>query len=80
MLMGAENNRYRYSFKKDSILNRLSPKDFTTDKYYIKDSTIFIQSRWVNTRIFEPHQIRYLNENEISLQGKDSVVFILKRE
>ena len=34
MLMGADNNRYRYSFKKDSILNRLSSKDSTIDKYY----------------------------------------------
>ncbi len=80
MLIGGDKNRYRYSFRKDSLLNRLSPKDSTTDKYYIKDSTIFIQSGWVNVRVFDPQQLRYLNENEISLQGKDSVVFILKRE
>ena len=76
MLMGADNNRYRYSFKKDSILNRLSSKDSTIDKYYIIDSTILIKYN----RFFELHQLRYINENEISLQGKDSVVFTLKRE
>lgn len=67
-----------FKFNSDSILNRLSSKDSIIEKYYIKDSTLFIQ---YNNNQFLPNTILLLNDSTLkTINYKDSFVFVFKKQ
>jgi hypothetical protein len=71
-----ETNRTVYTFNADSSLNRLSAKDSTTEKYYVRDSVLYVDQGYG----YLPYSFKTMNDSLIEFFNKDSIVFVLRKK
>ena len=71
-----EPNKFWYKFSADSILNRLSSKDSTIEKYYLRDSVLYLKE--ING--FVPHPLKTMTDSLVEFMNKDNIVFVLKKK
>jgi hypothetical protein len=72
---GPEKNISWLKFNADSILNRLSTKDSTEEKYYLRDSVLYI----FELNDYAPYHVRTMTDTLVEFMNRDSVVFVLKK-
>jgi len=70
-----DSNHHFYQFNPDSTWNKLSLKDSTVGKYYIQDSTLFIQE----DTTFIPNKIIAINDSLLSFKNKENLIFQFKK-
>jgi len=71
-----EKNKSWFKFNADSIFNRLSSKDSTIEKYYLRDSVLYFEE--VNG--FIPYPLKTMTDSLVTFMNKDSVLFVLKKK
>jgi hypothetical protein len=71
-----EKNRTVYTFNADSSLNRRSIKDDNTEKYYVRDSALYVDQGYG----YLPYSFKTMTDSLIEFFNKDSIVFVLKKK
>lgn len=71
-----EENRMLYRFLADSTLEKKSSKDHFTEKYYLKDSVLYI----LGDSAYSPYLLTKLSDSLVHFTNSDNVVFILRRK
>lgn len=67
-----------FLFNSDSVLKRPSSKGSISEKYYVKDSLLYIQD---SNHPFSPTTILLFNDSSLkTIDLKDSVVFVFKKQ
>jgi hypothetical protein len=69
-------SNYVFKFNADSTVNMLSPKDSTSDYYYLQADTLFVKQ----DTAFLPYIITKTNDSLIAITSKDSLAIVLKRQ
>jgi hypothetical protein len=65
-----------FKFNADSTFSTVFTKDTTTEKYYVKDSILYIKE---DSSFLSNHLI-VQNDSLISISTKDSLVFVLRKQ
>ena len=71
-----EKNRTVYTFNADSSLNRLSIKDDNTEKYYVRDSALYVDQGYG----YLPYSFKTMTDSLVEFFNKDSIVFVLRKK
>ena len=71
-----ESQQLSYEFAADSTLKRRSFKDDITEKYYLRDSVLYISEG----ADFIPHPFSGISDSLIRFSNADSVVLVFKRK
>jgi hypothetical protein len=69
-------SNYVFKFNADSTVNMLSPKDSSSNYYYLQADTLFVKQ----DTAFVPYLITKTNDSLIAITSKDSLAIILKRQ
>ena len=67
--------KFIYAFNADSTINLISATDSTIEKYYLKDSSVFIRE----DSVFTPYRLGIINNSLITLTSQDSLQSRLSR-
>lgn len=74
--MAADSGKTVFRFTADSIVNRFSSKDSTNEKYYVRDSVLFVDEG----EGFLPYPLQIMTDSLVSFTNNDKIVFVLKRK